>query len=129
MAEVDVYKNYVEHPEDWRFVRALVEHAPSHVLPALFCAYLSSWRHGAMCEPRPVKKENSGRRAANSRIRIDAERMQRGDKDTRQRYARLVQQGPKQACATCQHCSLLGKCGLGKLGPGHLCEDWKADFT
>ena len=128
MAEVDVYKICVEHPDDWQFVRSLTHDAPANVLPALFCAYLSTWRHAAMQEPASHRKENAGRRAANTRLRLDAIAMEGGDKDTRQRYARLVQYGPKQNCATCQHCSLIGECKRSLPGPGHLCEEWRADF-
>lgn len=129
MAEVDKYRSLVAHPDDWTFVRGLVHHAPDNVLPALFCAYLATWRHAAMNESRAHKKENAGRYAANSRLRIDSEAMERGDPATAKRYARLVQHGPKQGCATCQHCSLLGECEKGLPGPGDKCEEWRADFT
>lgn len=129
MAEVDVYRRYVENPEDWAFLRPLVAHAPSNVLPALFCAYLSTWRAAAMKEALPHRKDNAGRRAANSRLRVDSHLMMAGDTKTRQRYARLVSQGPRQSCATCQHCTLLGECSKGLPMDGALCEKWKADFT
>lgn len=128
MAEVDVYKKYIQHPDDWAFVRGLVHHAPAPMLPALFCAYLSSWRDGAMKERVACRKENAGRRAANSRIRADAEAMQRGDKDVQRIYWRLVNRGPKQTCATCQYCDMEGVCKKALPGTGNLCEQWKADF-
>ena len=129
MAEVDKYRRVVDHPDDWRFVRGLIHHAPAHVLPALMCAYLATWRHAAMGEPSPHRKDNAGRRAANSRLRIDSQRMEGGHAPTRRRYAKLVQDGPKQACTTCQHCSLLGDCGKGLPMDGALCPEWRADFT
>lgn len=129
MAEVDVYRRWVEHPDDWAFVRPLVEHAPSHVMPALFCAYLATWRAAAIKEDVKHCKDNAGRRAANSRIRVDSKRMEDGDKATRQRYARLVNQGPRQSCATCQHCTLVGECDKGLPMEGELCDSWRADFT
>ena len=82
-----------------------------------------------MNEHRAHRKDNAGRRAANSRLRIDSKLMASGDSATRQRYARLVQKGPKQACTTCQHCSLLGECGKGLPMDGALCPEWRADFT
>lgn len=129
MAEVDVYRRHVSHPDDWAFLRPLVEHAPSHVMPALFCAYLATWRAAAMKEEAPHRKDNAGRRAANSRLRIDSQRMASGDSATRQRYARLVNNGPRQSCSTCQHCTLLGECGKALPMRGDLCDSWKADFT
>jgi len=129
MAEVDIYKRYVVHPDDWRFVRSLIHHAPAQVLPALMCAYLSSWRWAAMQEPASHRKDNAGRRAANTRLRVDSERMEKGHHSTRQRYARLVNSGPKQACTTCQHCTLKGECSKGLPMDGELCAEWKPDFT
>lgn len=128
MAEVDVYRIYVEHPDDWRFVRSLTHHAPSNVLPALFCAYLASWRDAAMKEPASHRKDNAGRTAANSRLRIDAKNMSAGHEATRKRYERLTSQGPKQACTACQHCSLSGECKKELPMNGALCQEWKADF-
>ncbi|WP_299313477.1 hypothetical protein [uncultured Halomonas sp.] len=129
MAEVDKYQHAITHPDDWKFVRGLIHHAPDNVIPALLCAYLAIWRHAAMNEHKSHRKDNAGRKAANSRLRIDSQRMAIGHAETRQRYARLVRHGPKQTCATCQHCSLLGECNKGLPMRGDLCDEWRADFS
>ncbi len=129
MAEVDKYRRAIDRPDDWQFVRSLIHHAPDNVIPALLRAYLATWRHAAMNEHKEHRKDNAGRKAANSRLRIDSQRMASGDSDTRKRYARLVQKGPKRACTTCQNCSLLGECSKGLPMRGDLCDEWKADFS
>lgn len=124
---MDTYQKLIMHPDDWQFVYSLVHHAPDHILPALFCAYLASWRHAAMMEPLPHKKDNAGRRAANTRLRTDADRMQQGDQATMELYGRLVREGPKRGCATCRHCTLLGECGNDLPMNTPWCSEWERD--
>ena len=128
LAEVDLYRHCAVDLEDWDFLRGLTHHAPADVLPAIFCAYLATWRHAAMLEPSPARKENAGRYAGNCRMRVDAAKMERGDKDTMRIYARLVREGPRVACATCQHCDTVGGCRKGLPMVGSECPEWRADF-
>lgn len=123
------FKDYIPHAKDWEFIQRTVAGLPARLYPALFCAYLASWRHAALSEPVEHKRDNVGRRAANTRIRESAAGIRANDTRTLAIYTRLLESGPKQSCATCSKCTLEGVCSVSKEQAGELCQEWKADFT
>lgn len=112
MAEVDIYRHWVADRTDWEFVRPLVCHAPREMLPPIFSEYRRRWKQAAYAEPKPHRKENAGRRAANTGLRRDVEAMKRRDPEANKRYATMVRLGtPEQLCATCRHSTMVaGEC-------------------
>lgn len=126
---MEQFKNYIPHAKDWEFIRRTLQGIPARLYPALFCAYLASWRHAAINEPVVHKKDNAGRKAANTIIRVSAEGVRKGNAKTLATYSRMLTRGPKVNCSTCAKCSLEGICGVSGNQAGKVCADWKADFT
>lgn len=126
---MDQWVKYIPHAKDWEFIQRTLHGIPARLYPALFCAYLASWRHVAMIEPVEHKKDNAGRRAANTIIRVSAEGIRNGNERTLATYSRMLTSGPKVNCSTCSKCSLDGICGISGNKAGDVCAEWKADFT
>lgn len=125
---MEQFKKHIPHAKDWEFIQRTLQGIPPRLHPALFCAYLASWRHAAINEPKTYRKDNAGRRAANTRIRESALGIKTGNASVLSIYSRLLESGPKVSCATCSKCSLEGVCTAGgeAVKP---CSEWKADFT
>ena len=123
------FRSYVPHAKDWDFIVGIASGMPSRMLPALFCAYLASWRHAAISEPAEHRKDNAGRRAANIRMRESVQGIKRNDARTMAIYTRLLTSGPTISCATCSKCNLEGICTISGDPVGKPCDKWKADFT
>lgn len=100
----------VGHPHDWEFFHRLTHHAPREMLCAIVSEYRRAWREAEAAEPVGHRKTNAARRAANTRLREDAEGMKSKEPEVLRKYREIVANGPPRVCHTCDHYLDDGSC-------------------
>ena len=104
------WKSLLSHRDDKRYVKIIVDGFPGPVRGALMRGWAQAWEAGEAAEPAPVKRENAGRRAANTWIREEALALRFAEPEDVKHWREAKHRHAPACCHTCEHYDQHGSC-------------------
>lgn len=117
--------------EDVHYVRNLIKDGEPEIQAELMRKYAMTWVDTSDTCDWSHRADNEGRRAANTWIRREVERLRHQEPESVRRYREIVRQGPPKCCHTCDRYDKSGSCTKFSMEPPEdfaardgACPEW-----
>ena len=122
--------------EDRQWLRDLLKDGEPQIVRALVEQYRERWRAASGAEAVEHKRDNAGRRAGNTWIREEIEKMKHAEPQAVMTYRRMLKDPYPRCCHTCDHYQDSGECRRYHSAPPAdfaatiptLCEGWEEEL-
>ena len=122
-------------PDDKKWLRHILTDGEPQIVRALLLRYADIFLQCSDAEPVKHRKDNAGRRAANTWIRQEIDKMRHEEPETVKNYRRLLKEPFPKCCHTCENYDLQGVCLRYGMEPPEdfaaktdACADWVEDI-
>jgi hypothetical protein len=129
------WKSLPLNKDDEQYLVVLLRGIEDFAQAGLLHRYALAWKAAHDAEPASHRKENAGRRAANTIIRQEAKAMRAEEPDMVKQYREWQNFGPPPCCHTCLYYSKEGVCEWHNMTPPAeftqqigQCPDWEMEI-